>query len=168
VFAFNLPVRRLLFHQLLHLQASSVPQAHISNFQHLVPGSAKEAAWIAYRDSANTSIVSIGPFWLIIQKQVISALRHNGKDVSAWSSRLYINVDSYNKANAKSILFDVVTELQANKLLIADFGHLVLSTTDETLGQARSRCVVAYANTTDSISFYTTLTKTRSRPKARL
>ena len=38
--------------------------------------------------------------------------------------RLYVNVDSYDKANAESILFDVVTELQGNELLIADFGHL--------------------------------------------
>jgi len=61
---------------------------------------------------------------LITREQVISALRHNGKDVSARGNRLYINVDAYDKANAKSILFDVVTELQANELLIADFGHI--------------------------------------------
>jgi hypothetical protein len=94
------------------------------NFQHLVTGSAKEAAWIAHRDSAKTSIFRIGLVWLIARKQVISALRHNGEDVSAWSNRLYIHFDSYDKANAKSILFDVVTELQAHELLIADFGHL--------------------------------------------
>jgi hypothetical protein len=94
------------------------------NFQHLVTGSAKEAAWIAHRDSAKTSIFRIGLVWLIARKQVISALRHNGEDVSAWSNRLYMNVDSYHKANAKSILFDVVTELQAHELLIADFSHL--------------------------------------------
>ena len=47
-----------------------------------------------------------------------------GEDVSHWGERLYINVDSYEKANAESILFDVVTELQGNELLIADFGHL--------------------------------------------
>jgi hypothetical protein len=55
---------------------------------------------------------------------VIDALRHNGEDVGLWGDRFYINVDSYDKANAESMLFDVVTELQGNDLLIANFGHL--------------------------------------------
>ena len=84
----------------------------------------KEAAWIAYRESAKTSIGKIGLTWLIARKQVIDALRHNSEDVSGWGERLYVNVNSYDKANAESILFDVVTELQANDLLIGDFGHL--------------------------------------------
>jgi len=93
-------------------------------FQDLVTGIAKQTAWIAYCDSAKTCIVKIGLLWQIVRKQVISALRHNGKDVSAWGNRLYITVDSDDEANAESILFDIVTELQANELLIADFGHL--------------------------------------------
>jgi hypothetical protein len=44
--------------------------------------------------------------------------------VSHWGKRHYINVDSYDKSNAESILFDVVMELQTNDMLIADFGHL--------------------------------------------
>jgi hypothetical protein len=40
------------------------------------------------------------------------------------NTRLYINVDCYDKNNAESILFDIVTELQTNDLLIADFGQL--------------------------------------------
>jgi hypothetical protein len=55
---------------------------------------------------------------------VIDALRNNGEDVSGSGEGLYICVDSYDKANAESILFDFVTELQGNDLLIADFGHL--------------------------------------------
>jgi hypothetical protein len=94
------------------------------DFEALAVGRVKEAAWIAYRESAKTSIAKIGLAWLIARKQVIDALRHDGEDVSHWGERLYINVDSYDKANAESILFDVVTELQANDLLIADFGHL--------------------------------------------
>jgi len=69
------------------------------NFQDLVTGSAKEAAWIAYSESANT----------ITRKRGIDALRHNGKDVSTCGDRLYLNVGSYDKANAESVLFDVVT-----------------------------------------------------------
>jgi len=92
VFAFILPVYRPLFHQPLH-------ELTYQNFQDLVTGSAKEATWIAYRESANT----------IARKQVIDALRHNGKDVSTCGDRLYLNVGSYDKANAESVLFDVVT-----------------------------------------------------------
>jgi len=55
---------------------------------------------------------------------MIDALRNNGEDVSHWGERLYINVDCYDKTNAESILFDVVTEFQANDLLVADYGHL--------------------------------------------
>ena len=94
------------------------------NFQRLVAVSAKEAARIAYRDSAKTPIVKIALVWLIRRKQAISALRHNGKNVSARGNRLYIRHDPYDKANAQGILFDVVTELQANEFVIADFGHL--------------------------------------------
>jgi len=99
-------------------------EAFYEDFQHLVIGTLKEAAWIAYRESAKTSIAKIGLSWIIARKQVIEALRNSGEDVSGWGDRLYINVDSYDKANAESILFDVVTELQGNELLIADFGHL--------------------------------------------
>jgi hypothetical protein len=44
--------------------------------------------------------------------------------VSHRGERCYINVERYDKSNAKSILFDMVSELQTNTLLIADFGQL--------------------------------------------
>jgi hypothetical protein len=94
------------------------------NLQDLATGSAEKAAWITDRERAKTSIAKIGLVWLIAQKQVSDALRHNGEDLSAWGNRLYIDVASYDKANAESVLFDVVTELQANEHLIADVGHL--------------------------------------------
>jgi len=94
------------------------------NFQDLATGSAKEATWITDRERAKTTIAKIALVWLIAQKQVSDALRHNGQDVSAWGDRLNIDVASDDKANAESVLFDVVTELQANELLIADVGHL--------------------------------------------
>jgi hypothetical protein len=84
--------------------------------------------------------------------------------VRAWGDRLHVNVDSYDKANAKSILFDVVTKLQANELLIADFGHLYYQPRTKHWGR-HSRCVVAYTNNTDPISFYMRISKTRLRSK---
>lgn len=95
-----------------------------NDFEDLVYGKTKDVVWLAFRESAKTSLAKIGLVWLIARKQVIDALREQGEDVSHWGERLYINVDCYDKSNAESILFDVVTELQSNDLLIDDFGHL--------------------------------------------
>lgn len=94
------------------------------DFEDLVYGHVKDATWIAFRESAKTSIAKMGLAWIIARKQAIDALRRQGEDVSRWGERLYVNVDCYDKQNAESILFDVVTELQTNDLLIADFGQL--------------------------------------------
>lgn len=94
------------------------------DLEDLVYGRVKDAAWLTYRESAKTSIAKMGLTWLIARKQVIDALRAQGEDVAHWGERLYVNVDCYDKQNAESILFDVVTELQTNDLLIADFGQL--------------------------------------------
>jgi hypothetical protein len=94
------------------------------DFQDLVEGRLKDAAWIAYRESAKTSIAKMGLTWIIARKQIMDTLRAKGEDVSHWGEHHYLNVDCYDKNNAESILFDVVTELQTNQLLIADYGHL--------------------------------------------
>jgi len=135
------------------------------NFQDLVTRSAKEAAWIAYRDAAKTSIVRGGLVWLIARKQFIRALRHNGKNMGAWSDRLCVKLGSYDKANAKSILFDIVRELQAHELLIRAFGHLYYQSRTKHYDWHCPRCVVAYTNKIDPVSFYMTISQARSRPK---
>jgi hypothetical protein len=84
--------------------------------QDLVSGRLKEAAWIAYRESAKTSIAKMALSWIIARQQVIDALRSSGEHVAGWGERHYLNVDCYDKSNAESILFDVVTELQTNQL----------------------------------------------------
>lgn len=67
----------------------------------------REVAWIAFRESAKTSIAKGFLAWLIC----------NGK-------RRYINVDSFSTTNAERILFDIVLELQTNPRIKADFGEL--------------------------------------------
>ena len=42
------------------------------DFEDLVTGSAKDAAWIAYRESAKTSIAKIGLAWIIARKQIMT------------------------------------------------------------------------------------------------
>ena len=67
----------------------------------------RECAWILFRESSKTSFAKIYLLWLIVYKK-----------------RKYLNVDSFDKANAESILFDVVTSLQSNSKILADFGEL--------------------------------------------
>jgi len=83
---------------------------HFDMFQDvkdLMSGKYREIAWIMFRESAKTSFAKIFLTWLIVYKK-----------------RIYINVDSYSTTNAERILFDVILNLQTNKLLISDFGQL--------------------------------------------
>lgn len=66
-----------------------------------------EAAWIAFRESAKTTIAKILVVWVICYRK-----------------RRYIAWDSYDGTNAGGALFDVATILQTNKRLIKDFGRL--------------------------------------------
>ncbi len=88
-----------------------IPPFHYNfykDIKDLVSGALEEAGWIAYRESSKTSIAKIALLvWCIAYKK---------KD--------YINVDSYDKTNAESFLFDATVALQTNKKLIADFGQL--------------------------------------------
>lgn len=77
------------------------------DIRNLMNGSIREVAWIAFRESAKTSIAKNFLLWLICYKK-----------------RSYINVDSFDKENAERVLFDIVVELQTNKRLINDFGQL--------------------------------------------
>jgi phage terminase large subunit-like protein len=74
----------------------------------------REVAWIGFRECAKTSFSKIYLTWLIVYKK-----------------KKYINVDSYSTTNAERILFDVILNLQTNKLLISDFGHLYNAKRDE-------------------------------------
>lgn len=67
----------------------------------------REVAWIAFRESAKTSISKIFLMWMV-----------------AFRKKQYINVDSFDKENAERILFDIVLEMQTNKRLRQDFGEL--------------------------------------------
>lgn len=73
----------------------------------LMEGKYREVAWIAFRESAKTSISKIFIVWLIV-----------------YNKRRYLNVDSFSITNAERILFDIVLSLQSNKKLIGDFGEL--------------------------------------------
>ncbi|MFA4833589.1 MAG: hypothetical protein WC619_01930 [Patescibacteria group bacterium] len=73
----------------------------------LISGELDEAAWIAFAESAKTSIAKIFVTWCI-----------------CYSKKRYINYDSYDKGNSEVALFNIVLWLQTNQRLIADFGQL--------------------------------------------
>jgi len=73
----------------------------------LTNGTYREVAWVAFRESAKTSIAKGFITWLI-----------------ATSKRKYINVDSFDKENAERMLFDAILELQKNPRLLQDYGEL--------------------------------------------
>lgn len=82
----------------------------------LVSGKIQELGWFMYRESAKTSLAKGFAIYCILYKKFE-----------------YINVDSYDKANAERFLFDVVVELQTNQKIKADFGEVFNSkrSTDE-------------------------------------
>jgi predicted phage terminase large subunit-like protein len=67
----------------------------------------RELAWIAFRESAKTSFAKIWLAWVI-----------------CFQKKNYINVDSFDRENAERILFDLVLEMQTNRLIRQDFGNL--------------------------------------------
>jgi hypothetical protein len=77
----------------------------------LLNGDIRELAWIMFRESAKTSIAKALLVYLIATKK-----------------RRYINVDSFDKTNAESVLFDIANSLMTNRLLIQDFGQLFTRT----------------------------------------
>jgi phage terminase large subunit-like protein len=73
----------------------------------LMEDNLREVAWIAFRESAKTSIAKAFVTWMVCYKK-----------------RRYINVDSFDKENSERILFDIVVELQTNNRIKQDFGDL--------------------------------------------
>lgn len=73
----------------------------------LIAGTIDETAWIAFRESAKTTIAKMFVVWCICYKH-----------------KKYIAWDSYDGSNAESALFDVTVILQTNSRILNDFGRL--------------------------------------------
>jgi hypothetical protein len=101
----------------------AIPPFHwdlYDDFECLTKGELKEAAWIAYRESAKTSIAKIGLEWLIVNRK-----------------KRFLNVDAYDKGNAEGVLLDVAVSLQTNRRLINDYGQLFYSEGDKEKSQMK-------------------------------
>lgn len=104
-----------------------IPPFHYDFYQDikdLGSGKLEEAAWIAYRDSAKTSVAKIAfVTWLICFKK-----------------RSYITWDSYDGGNSEQALFDITVALQSNKKIIRDFGQLYhMKEQKETMSEAKMK-----------------------------
>lgn len=75
--------------------------------KYLEPHFLREVGIVAYRESAKTSIAKAYLLWSIIFKK-----------------HPYIIVDSYEKSNSETILFDTIVQLQTNQRIVDDYGQL--------------------------------------------
>lgn len=75
--------------------------------ERLANGELRDALWIAFRESAKTTIAKMFVEWCICYKK-----------------KTYIAWDSYDGRNAESALFDIALQLQTNKKILQDFGQL--------------------------------------------
>lgn len=77
------------------------------DFRQLVFGNLKEDMWMAFRESAKTTIAKMCLTWAIVH-----------------SHKKYISYGSYDGDNAEAALFDIVVWLQTNRRIIANYGQL--------------------------------------------
>ncbi len=128
------------------------PPFHFDFYQDikdLAAGVLDEAAWIAYRDSAKTSIAKIAfACWLI-----------------AFKKKRYINWDSYDSGNAEQALFDITVALQTNKRLISDFGQLYFKkATKDVMSEAKMKRIKSFITENDvKVEAFSTQESTRGR-----
>ncbi|MBK9482670.1 MAG: hypothetical protein IPO02_11980 [Bacteroidetes bacterium] len=83
---------------------------HFEMFQDwrdLQSGKIRELAWIMFRESAKSSISKV-----LMTKSI------------CFKERAYINIDSFDKDNSETFLFDVAQNLLTNRRIIQDFGFL--------------------------------------------
>ena len=83
---------------------------HFEMFQDwrdLRDGKIRELVWVMFRESAKTSIAKV-----LLTKSIL------------YNERNYLNMDSFDKNNSETFLFDVAQNLLMNRRIIKDFGFL--------------------------------------------
>ncbi len=73
----------------------------------LTSGELRDVLWIAFRESAKTTLAKFYVLWCICYRK-----------------KKYIAWDSYDGTNGESALFDIALNLQINKKILRDFGRL--------------------------------------------
>lgn len=110
-------------------------------------GKFKFLLWVMFRESAKTTIAKIYVVYCV-----------------AYRKKRFINYDCYDKGNAEAALFDVVTWLQTNRKLIADFGQLFYEDPRQASRQAKLKRVSEFVTTNRvKLKAYSTQESTRGR-----
>lgn len=86
----------------------------------LVRGDIREALWMAFRESAKTTIAKFFVVYCICMKNTWKE-NYNKFNIKP---KNYIAWDSYDGTNAEAALLDVALHLQTNRLILRDFGRL--------------------------------------------
>lgn len=118
------------------------------DIKRLIEGELDEAIWVAFRESAKTSIAKFAlAVWCICYRK-----------------KRYINFDSYIKDNAEAALFDIAVTLQTNRNIIEDFGHLYFSREARTLKEAKLKRIAHFITENDvKVEAFSTQESTRGR-----
>jgi hypothetical protein len=116
-----------------------------SDCEKIIKGELVEAAWIAFRESGKTSLAKMFLVWNI-----------------CYQFKHYINWDSYDRKSGEMSLFDVITWLQTNEKLIADFGHLYTERQNDNVKQLK-RVSAFITSTKIKVEVFSTGMPTRGR-----
>lgn len=129
-----------------------IPDFHFDFYEDirlLVANELDEAAWIAFRESAKTSIAKTALVcWCICYKK-----------------KRFINYSSEDKDNAEAALFDIVVALQTNRKIIEDFGQLYhMKKAKEAQSEAKRKRVANFITENDiQVTAYSTNESVRGR-----
>ena len=109
-----------------------IPKFHedfYDDCERMIRGELNEVAWVAFRESAKTSIAKMFLVWNI-----------------CYQFKRYVNWDSYDRKSGEMSLFDVIKWLQTNEKLISDFGHLYTERQREDVKQLKRVSAFITAN----------------------
>lgn len=95
------------FNEYLEYKMADFHWSFFDDISKIATAELRDVLWIAFRESAKTTIAKFFVLWCICYKK---------KNYIAW--------DSYDGTNAEQALFDIVFNLQTNKKIIRDFGRL--------------------------------------------
>lgn len=127
----------------------AIPDFHWQMYEDLdnfTRGKIKFLLWVMFRESAKSSIAKMYIIYCIV-----------------FQKKRFINYDSYDKGNAESALFDIVTWLQTNKKIIDDFGQLFFEERDKKNQATVKRISEFVTKNRVKVKAYSTQESTRGR-----
>lgn len=119
----------------------------LDDIEDMQDGVIKEIIWCMFRESGKTSLAQIYVIWIICNRK-----------------KKFINVDSYDKDNAESFIFDIANYLMENEKLISDYGNIYQEDHTTSMKRKEMKRVDKFITTTDiRVEAFSTQTSTRGR-----